>query len=265
MSGDETFAFIISVVGSIIGWVLWYRMALIKNFTNALPAKSLLWLWPLIMLSLLTIILLHYSADDVRNDIVYLIMYIVMGAAWIVGGMKCMDMLSISARDDVAERNNPAALAAVLGATTGITLAFAGGNIGNGPGWWVVVISSGIATISLMLSWVFINIIAPVADNIAIDRDTSCGWRMGIVLACIGVIAARGAAGDWVSVNATISDFWIVFWPVVPFLLLISICEKLIKPRVDDRVLDIFVNGIMPSVIYITLTFFYLRHVGWYE
>jgi hypothetical protein len=40
------------------------------------------------------------------------------------------------------EHGNPAA-----GAILGLTLAFARGNIGNGPGWWVVVFSAGMSTL----------------------------------------------------------------------------------------------------------------------
>ena len=48
---------------------------------------------------------------------------------------------------------NAAAAMATAGATIGVTLSYAGGNIGDGPGWWVVVFSAAIATAGLFACW----------------------------------------------------------------------------------------------------------------
>jgi uncharacterized membrane protein YeaQ/YmgE (transglycosylase-associated protein family) len=265
MSDDEIIALMISGVITLFGWIIWYRMAMIRSFQEPPTLKFLLWLWPLIMLGVLIFILKGYAADDVRDSEIYLFMYVIMGAAWTVVGMKIMTTLGVSARDDVAERNNSAAIPAVIGAMTGLMLSFAGGNIGNGPSWMVVVFSSGIATLSLILAWIFINIIVPVAEKITVERDIGCGWRIGFILACIGAIAARGAVGDWVSCKATVDDFWGIFWPVVPALLGISFIERFVFAKIDDRAASVMLKGIIPSIIYVWITVWYLFHIGWYK
>jgi hypothetical protein len=265
MSGDEVFAFVVSSIITIIGWGSWYGMLMrIRSFSQAPAAKSLLWLWPPLMVAVLVAILRLYAADDVRNDIRYLSMYAVMGAAWTVAGMKCIALLGISARDDVAERNNPAAIPALLGAMAGIMLSYAGGNIGNGPGWWVVIFSSGLASIIVILSWIFLNILAPCVERITVDRDEACGWRTGMAMTCIGAVAGRGAAGDWVSTTATVVDYLNICWPVLPFVIFASMLERLLMPRAGDTATGGFFEGVIPSIIYAFVTILYLRYVGWY-
>ncbi|MEN6385891.1 MAG: hypothetical protein ABFD79_11945 [Phycisphaerales bacterium] len=266
MSDDEIFALIISSVIALIGWGAWYRSFIsVRQFVKTSEMKTLLWLWPIAMIVVMFGILRRYAADDVRNDPIYLSMYTIMGAAWIVLAMKSLAYLGISTRDDAIERNNSAAIPALIGTMTGIMLSYAGGNIGNGPSWLVVVFSSGLATLTIIITWIIINIIAASAERITVDRDVACGWRIGCVLACIGIVAGRGVIGDWVSCSATVRDFVDICKPVLPFVICVSFFEKFLFSKDDGSFAGVVIRGMAPCLVYISLTVLYLVHSGWYK
>ena len=104
------------------------------------------------------------------------------------------------------ERANGSASLAVAGAIIGITLAYAGGNIGDGPGWWVVVFCAALATLALFAAWMLLELASGVSDAVTVDRDPSAGMRLGGFLVACGLILGR-SAGDWISVDATVRDF----------------------------------------------------------
>ena len=68
-------------------------------------------------------------------------------------GITALALCDLSARDDVVERSNRAAIPAIAGGLLAITLCFAGGNIGDGPGWWVVMFCGVLSTGTLLLAW----------------------------------------------------------------------------------------------------------------
>ena len=86
------------------------------------------------------------ASYDVVDAPRYLFMYVVLGLAWSRVSEMAFAYVGLSARDDVIERGNSAAVPAVTGGLVAVTLCYAGGNIGDGPGWWVVVFSAGLAT-----------------------------------------------------------------------------------------------------------------------
>jgi hypothetical protein len=75
-----------------------------------------------------------------------------VGAALGISG-QLLSFLGVSARDDVLERRNSAALIAVVGALLGAILCIAGGNIGEGPGVEVVIASAGTALCVWFVLW----------------------------------------------------------------------------------------------------------------
>jgi uncharacterized membrane protein YjfL (UPF0719 family) len=134
----------------------------------------------------------------VRDDPRYLLFYFFPGAMWVSVAVRCLPLVGLSARDDVVERGNSSAALAIAGAILAITLCFAGGNIGDGPGWWVVVFSAGLATVALLLSWLVLETVARVADVVTIERDEAAGLRLGGWLIACGfgsVIPTPGGGG----------------------------------------------------------------------
>mgnify|MGYP006204508805 CR=1 FL=1 len=96
---------------------------------------------------------------------------------------------------EMAERGNAAAAYAGAGAVVAIALCFAGGNIGDGPGWWVVVFSAALSTGVFYLLWLFFEGQASISDAITIDRDPAVALRIAGFFVGSGLILGRAVAG----------------------------------------------------------------------
>ena len=77
------------------------------------------------------------------------------------------------------------------------SLCYAGANIGNGPGWWVVAFTAGLATASFAILWFLMDRLGRFSESITVDRDVASGIRLAAALVAIGLVLARAAAGDW--------------------------------------------------------------------
>jgi uncharacterized membrane protein YjfL (UPF0719 family) len=202
------------------------------------------------------------AAHDVRDAPPYLMLYFLMGAAWVGLFVCCIPLLGISPRDDVLERGNPAAAVAVAGALVALTACFAGGNVGDGPGWWVVVFSAGLATAALFLAWLAFEVTSGVSDAITIDRDRAAGLRLaGLLLAC-GAIFGRGAAGDWVSAALTLRDFASVAWLAVPLLVVAAVVERAARPTASRPQPSAVAYGFVPGLVYVSAAVLFVLQLG---
>jgi uncharacterized membrane protein YjfL (UPF0719 family) len=216
MSGDEVFALIVCLVVGCVGWWSWLSgLFFMKPFVWRTGTKPHAVVWPLLSAACVLFVLCRWSSHDVRSDPVYIFFYFVMWFGWTGAVLKVMPYLGLSARDDLLERQNPAAGLAVGGALLGSTLTFSGGNIGDGPGWWVVVFSAGLANGALLLMWVFGNLFTHVEEVLTVERDVAAGWRTFGYFAGGGLILGRAVAGNWQSGTETIADFVAKGWPVV--------------------------------------------------
>jgi hypothetical protein len=174
-----------------------------------------------------------YAASDVRNDSLYIAFYDVMGLAWIATSSALFHRYGLSLRDDVLERRNGAALAAFSGALIGVAFTFAGGNVGEGPGWWCVVFASGLATTSLFCVWFALHRVARVPETITVERDVGTGIRVGGLLLACGMIFGNAAAGDWISASDTVISFARAAALAVPLAAMGVLLEFLLIPRYD--------------------------------
>jgi hypothetical protein len=98
----------------------------------------------------------------------------------------------------------------ILGAMAALTFAFAGANVGTGPGPDAVIFSARLSTIALFGFWAVLEFSFHVSERITIDRDLGGGLRLAGSLAAAGLISGRAVAGDWVSMGSTVHDF--VIW-----------------------------------------------------
>jgi len=253
MSGDEGFVLIASAIVSLIAWGRWYwRLGSVHALVAAPGRRSGLLFVPITCGVVLLVLLKLFSAEDVRNSAPYLLMYTVFGMGWLGATTALLPLSGISPRDDAVERRNPAASVAVQGALLGIMLTFAGGNLGNGPGWWVVLFSSGLATSGLLLLWFALKSLSPLADWITIDRDLASGWRLAGFLVAVGLILGRAAAGDWVSAGATLRDFCASGWFALLLLPLAAVADHLLRPTPEQPRPPAIVSGVLPALIYVS-------------
>jgi uncharacterized membrane protein YjfL (UPF0719 family) len=230
----------------------------IKRLRRPVAGQWLLDLAPLASFGALLLVLRTASAHDVRDDIRYLLLYFFLGAAWVSVVVRFLPLLGLSARDDVVERANSSAARAIAGAMLAITLCFAGGNIGDGPGWWVVVFSAALATVALLLSWLVLEAVARVADVVTIERDDAAGVRLGGWLVACGLIAGVGAAGDWISVRDTVSTFALVAWPLLPLVGIAALLEWQSRPTPEQPAPSVIAYGAVPALLYIGVAALYV-------
>lgn len=225
----------VSMGMAVLAWGWWYATMRVRVLAVRNAGRSIFIAGPVVCLVMLLLVLRWWAADDVRYSGTYLTFYMAMGAAWVGFCTHWLGFFGISPRDDVLERQNLAAAFAVAGALAGITFSFAGANIGNGPGWWVVVFSAGLSTLAFFGLWVVVECLTGVSETVTVERACNAGLRLGGFLAAAGMVLGRAAAGDWVSAQATVQDFAAVAWPVLPLAVLAVLVERLRLSDTDAR------------------------------
>ncbi len=169
------------------------------------------------------------ASADVRDEPVYLGLYLIMGVAWVGVGLACLPLCGFSARDDVGERGNPAATPVMAGAALGLGACYAGANIGDGPGWWCVVWAGGLGTACWFAALAVVARYGQLAETVTVDRDPAAGMRLGGFLVCAGILCGRGAAGDWTSGAQTVVEFRSA-WPLIALVVVALAGERCLRP-----------------------------------
>jgi uncharacterized membrane protein YjfL (UPF0719 family) len=252
MSGDEVFALIVSGIIGIVGWKDWLGGLFSLEPLNRRPATQFLgWLLPLLAGAVMFFVLLKWSSHDVRDDPTYIFFYLVMWFGWTGLWNWLLPYLGLSCRDDVLERDNSAAGLAIGGGLLGATFIFAGGNIGEGPGWWVVVFCAALATAPLLLFWVVGNQITHVEEAITIDEDAAAGWRTAGFFIGAGLILGRAVAGDWHSVQQTVSDFIAKGWPALVLWGMVLVLDWVGRPTPQRPNPNSLLHGLLPGLMFI--------------
>lgn len=263
MSGDENLLLFASGIVALACWGVWYLWLLrLPRLGSRGAPRRLLTVVPGVCAVLLYLVLTTAAARDVRDSEVYLTLYLVFGLAWVGIGAHALRLFGLSARDDVIERDNESAALAIGGALVALTLCFAGGNIGDGPGWWVVLFSGLLATGSLGVLWYALDRATAVADQVTIERDPAAGARLAGFLVACGLVLGRAVAGDWVSADATVRDFGAAAWPVLP-LLVVAIGVDRAARRTPERPTSALVaQGIAPALLYVGLVLVHVVLLG---
>jgi uncharacterized membrane protein YjfL (UPF0719 family) len=249
MSGDEIFALIGSVVLGIVGWKTWLGGLFFLSGLSRKPATQLLgWLTPLVGGLVLFFVLCNWSSHDVRDNAVYIFFYMMMGFGWAGLWNWILPYLGLSFRDDALERDNDAAGLAICGSLLGTVFAFAGANIGDGPGWWVVVFCAALAGITMILLWMIGSQVSRVQEFITVDRDVAAGWRVAGFFVGSGLILGRAVAGDWHSAQITVFDFIAKGWPVLILWAVALLLDLASKPTPQRPVPNPIAFGVFPGV-----------------
>ena len=270
LSNDESAVLMISLLFGPVGWgVFFYRLAGVRSPRGREPQVlipgAVVAAFAVVVACVigLAIVLMRYAADDVRSDTPYILMYLFLGLAWLRAGEFCFAYAGLSLRDDAVERGNNAAVPALGGALMAVTLCYAGGNVGSGPGWWVVLFSAALASACLALVWLVLEWTSKVSDLVTIERDVSAGVRFGGLLLACGMILGYGVAGDWHSTLDTLQDFGTVAWAVASLAAAAIGVERLARPTISRPRPPLLLAGVLPAAAYILLAAAYVRARGW--
>jgi hypothetical protein len=259
VSEGEVVLAVVSVMAAVFCWMSWYLPLLgVRGFGGRPAAVRRVALAPLAAMAMLWYVLRNMSSFDVQDDTRYLAMYLAIGAAWTGLSVRLIPWFGLDPRRDVAERRNDAAAVAIGGAVFACALCFAGGNIGDGPGWWVVLIAALIASAGLFGIWGVVERISNVSEAVTIERDLAAGIRLAGILIAAGLVLGRGVAGDWVSLDATVRDFVVTAWPVLPLGAVAVIVERLARPTVEQPSASVATWGAAPAILYVAFAAMYI-------
>ena len=226
MSQDESIVLVLSA--AVMGWFgfAWYQRLFTTNVVAA-PPHWFKWLslTPPAALIGIFIVLKTMAAHDVRDAVQYLILYSLLGGAWMLTGTRLLASWGVSFRDDAVERRNAAAAIVVASALVAHAAIYSGANVGDGPGWWVVVIAAALGVIGWLALWWIVEKFCTAAEQITVERDASAAIRFGGYMIGSGLIWARAVAGDWVSLPNTVRDMWVA-WPAVVLTAVVIAVER---------------------------------------
>lgn len=263
MAESEILVLIVCLVVAVIGWGTWIA-GLVRpaQLGRPRPARGPLALAAGLSLLLLYLVLTTFAAADVRTAPQYLLFYEIMGAAWVGLGLRLTAWMGVSTRDDAVERGNQAATWTLAGATLGLTFCFSGANIGDGPGWWVVVFCAALATAGWFVAWLVVELGGGASELITVERDAASGLRLGGFLIGVGLVCGRAAAGDWISADAALSDFVEIAWPAAPTALAeVALC-RLVPPAPQPSAAHVLAVGVIPALLYVLVAGAYVSVRG---
>ena len=253
--GFAAMTFYVWIVNLRLAWRLRAAECLRGLLLNVPPA-SLVFVW---------VVLVLWADAEVRQNSSYIWVLMFLATAWLAGANRCFALIGLSMRDDGIERNNTAAALAWAGANIGVTFCYAGANIGAGPSLWNNVFSAALATLTLLLIWLALELCCHIASSITIERDRASGIRGGGLLAAAGLILGRAVAGDWHSIVGTVADFARDGWPVLVLAFVALVLERALRPTARRISPPLVTHGIVPAAGYLLLATGWLVHLGFWE
>lgn len=197
-------------------FVIWYsRLSKAWPPERGRAGRIALRVLPPVAFGMIVYTLFALASFDVAGDFFYVLLYICFGFAWIYAGIVLIAWaFDLSWIDDVLNMANSAAAAALVCAFLAVTLIYCGANVGDGPGWWTILVAGGMGMACWLLLGMALSRLTGAFERITIGRDMACGIRTGAYLLGSGIILARASAGDWTSFGMTVVEF-LDGWPVL--------------------------------------------------
>ena len=263
-SDDEWVFMLLALAGTLVGAWRWYLTLLrVSPLNGDSRLHALLHLAPVVSLVLLMLVL-QTLADPVYvvGHIDYTLLFLAGGAFWMFTAAETFALMGISTRDDAMRRRNPAAAIAVTGGVIGVTLAYAGSNIGNGPTIWTTLVPAFVATGALLALWLVLEFIGGSNEAITIDRDVAAGIRLAAFLCCAGAILGRAMAGDWSDWDSTFREFVRLSLPALVLMPAMVLMNRRYAPTPQVPRPEPTRCGLTPAFVMLGLTAIYLVYLG---
>jgi hypothetical protein len=255
--GDDEWAFFIAAAAIVVVGSIRYYGPLISVSLQGRSSlrRGILASLPLAAIIPSCVVLNRWADAHVVGHPDYIILFLLGGSAWIFAATRFLGVLGVDVRDDIVERDNPAALVAVSGIVLGVGTVYALSNVGAGPTIWTSILPAFVSTILLTLLAMLIEVTGgAVAEAVTIDRDVPTALRLaGAVLGC-AIILGRAAAGDWISWKQTWVDLVEYGWPAVLVAIAAGIAHRLLRPTAVRPQPGIVVFGITPATVFVTVS-----------
>jgi uncharacterized membrane protein YjfL (UPF0719 family) len=236
--------------------VRWYRHLLQfgpRRTSAVIRQRVFLGAVPVALLAALAVILDRGAARAVRENAAYFLLFLGLGATWLVATARVTALLGISLQDDAIERRNPAAVVATAGALVGGMTTYAFANQGEGETIWTTIGPALLASLACWSLWAVHQLVSTAADAISIDRDLASGWRFAGMTIATSLIVGRAVAGNYESAAKTCEDFLRCAWPALPLVALAGYAQLALHPTNQPPRRDLLRSGILPAFSYVSL------------
>lgn len=221
--------------------------------SGMLAIRLLLGALPVALLIALGVTLVLGAAREVREHGEYVLLFVALGAAWLIGLSWAGGWLGLFARDDAVERNNLAAAIAVAGVLAGGMLVYACANLGEGDTMWTTIGPTFLGTTLILALWAAHQMLSGASDAIAIDRDVASGIRFAGMALSTGLIVGRAIAGDYASAVGTVRDLLLESWPAAPLAALAVVIQTRLRPTVAQPRPNVVTRGLVPALALLAL------------
>ena len=259
MEASEIMAGVVSLLAGGAIWGLWLQRLVAVDPLVGKPGRA--WVVPSALgaFTLVNVlVLLTLAASDVRHDPVYIGFYLVLGLG--VSGLALLGLRLFGiGPEDISQRGNRAAAVFVVLAITASAFAYGGANIGEGPGFHVVLFCSLLSLGALFALLVLHGAIARTAYRILVDRDAGTAARVGCMLVACGICLGRAVGGTWHGLEGTLGDFGRYGWlaPVICALDLAIVKSARWRAPIASLPVDLSIG-----LIHLALAVAYVQVVG---
>ena len=265
MDADETLVLLASCLLTAVVGTRWYASLLrrlLRPLHSSWAARLLLITLPFVLLIALFVTLAKGAAREVREDGQYLVLFLALGASWLIGLAWALGWLGIHVRDDALERNNVAAAVAVSGALSGGMIVYGGANLGEGATIWMTIGPALLGTVSISSLWAVHQMLSGATDAIVLDRDLASGIRFAGMTLSTGLVVGRSLVGDYVSDVETVRDLLVQSLPAVPLVALSIVIQLKLRPTAARPKPNAVTRGLLPALGYLALAVFALFWFG---
>lgn len=215
------------------------------------PVRLGLALLPIGLLTGLALVLRAGAAREVREDVDYIALFVLLGAAWLGMASEALAWIGISVDDDVIERRNLAAAWALAGALLAVMIGYGFANLGEGQTIWMTIGPALLALVACLVLWAIYQRVSGALDAIGIERDISAGLRFAGMAIATSLIVGRAMAGDYVSLEATYRDLWQQGWPALAVVALATVVQRAMPVSLVPPRELLWSTGVVPAVAYV--------------
>lgn len=262
--GDEVLFFLLAGIVAFVGLYRWYApLVCVARFGRRNAHRDLLGLTPGIAL-MPVIIVLMFAADPkyVVGHLDFQLLFFSGAMAWMwIGGWTCA-LLGLSLRDDAIERSNTASAVAISGVVVGISLIYAGSNIGAGPTIWTTIAPAAVSSCACLLVGWLLAVSTRISESIAIDHDLASAFRFAGFFIAAGMILGRASGGDWTSWESTFQQIWQMGWPVILASIVVMAIDVPFRPTPAQPKPSAFGLGFVPAAVLVVVAIIYVVALG---
>jgi hypothetical protein len=258
------FFFLVYLLVDVAFVVLWYRRLLgLTRLSGGLGIRWFAGMLPPACAALVLAVLWAWADSEVRAVPVYQVAFLIAWGAAMIWAHLVSSLIGLNCLEQGLEGRNPAVVRAWAGLMLGTTLTVAGANIGQGPTEATTLVPMVMAVAALLGLWAMFAALTGSTASVALERDRPSGWRLAGLLVAWGLILGRSVAGDWVSLEATLRDFWRDgLRPALVLLALAAVVELWERPRRRRPFPPVFGAGVIPAGLFLGFSLVWLWWVG---